>query len=887
MPAEAFQHREELTKTIARAWAGTGTTVLTGVYSGDGGVGKTQLAVAEFLAAEARCDLRVWVNASSRSSVLSTYSHAYSLATSFVNPPEDLEREAKMFLAWLATTKRPWLVVLDDLAEPADLRGLWPQGKHGRTLVTTRRRDAALRGAGRVVVPIGVFTPAESLSYLAEKLAHTDAPDDALEQADALAADLGQLPVALAQAVAVLIDQGWSCQQYRAQFADRSRSLRDLFPADAPADEYDRTVATVWSLAVDRADRLAPGGTVRPILELASVLDPNGIPEEIWHSAAVLSRFVTGQEAAQNQAARLDAASNNVRYALRSLHRLSLITHQAGGGAQAVRIHALVQRVTLEQLSAAELKRVAWLAADALTGIWPGVERDPTLARILRQNTATLVGRMPDLLWEGKAHPVLTRYGVSLGEAGLVWQAAQYWEDMTDSATRLLGTSHPDCLAARYELARWRGEAGDPFQALTALSELAGDRERILGRDHPDTLTTRHERARWQGETGDASGAADALVDLLEDRARVLGRAHPDTLTTRHEVAYHRGEAGDAKGAADALAELLKDRLQVLGPDHADTLATRHDLARWRGQAGDAKWARAAFADLLRDRCRVLGPDHPETMRTEHNLAYWKGQAGDIPGAVTTYCAVLEHRLRVLGPDHPEILRTRLNLARWLGEAGDPAQSAAAFAELVQDYQRVLGPNNPQTLRARNNLARWLGEAGDPAGAAAAFAELVQDYLRVLGPDNPYTLRTRYSLARWLGEAGDPAGAAAALAELVQDYLRVLGPDNPYTLHTRRSLARWLGEAGDPAGAAAALAELVQDYLRVLGPDNPYTLRTRYSLARWLGEAGDPAGAAAALAELVQDYLRVLGPDNPYTLRTRRSLARWQGESETTAPPPR
>ena len=459
-----------------------------------------------------------------------------------------------MFLAWLATTKRPWLVVLDDLAEPADLRGLRPQGKHGRTLVTTRRRDAALRGSGRVAVPIGVFTPAESLSYLRDKLAHADAPDNALEQADALAADLGHLPVALAQAAAVLIDQGWSCKEYRAQFADRSRSLGDLFPADAPADEYDRTVATVWSLAVDRADRLGPAGIVRPVLELASVLDPNGIPEQIWHSAAVLSRFVTatGQAATQNLMARLHAASENVHCALRSLHRLSLITHQAGGGAQAVRIHALVQRMTLEQLSTTELKRVAWLAADALTEIWPPVERDPTLARILRQNTATLVRRMPDLLWEGKAHPVLTRYGVSLGEAGLVWQAAQYWKGITDSATRLLGPSHPDCLAARYELARWRGEAGDPFQALTALSELVGDRERILGGDHPDTLTTRHERARWLGETGDASGAAAALVDLLEDRARVLGRAHPDTLITRHEVAYHRGEAGDAKGAADA-----------------------------------------------------------------------------------------------------------------------------------------------------------------------------------------------------------------------------------------------------------------------------------------------------------------------------------------------
>lgn len=37
-----------------------------------------------------------------------------------------------------------WLIVLDDVTDPADLNGLWPPASpHGRILVTTRRRDAA------------------------------------------------------------------------------------------------------------------------------------------------------------------------------------------------------------------------------------------------------------------------------------------------------------------------------------------------------------------------------------------------------------------------------------------------------------------------------------------------------------------------------------------------------------------------------------------------------------------------------------------------------------------------------------------------------------------------------------------------------------------------
>ncbi|MGW3098732.1 hypothetical protein ACWDCC_35420 [Streptomyces sp. NPDC001102] len=52
-----------------------------------------------------------------------------------------------------------------------------------------------------------------------------------------------------------------------------------------------------------------------------------------------------------------------------------------------------------------------------------------------------------------------------------------------------------------------------------------------LGADHRDTLAARHQLARWRGEAGDASGAAASLADLLDDGVRVLGADHPHTLS--------------------------------------------------------------------------------------------------------------------------------------------------------------------------------------------------------------------------------------------------------------------------------------------------------------------------------------------------------------------
>jgi hypothetical protein len=849
LAAEAFQERPELRAAIEVGLVSGGTAVVTQVVAGDGGTGKTQLATNAFTRAGDDMDLRVWVSATSRVAVLA----AYAQAAEIVQAPGaagvgEVEQRARLFLSWLATTDRSWLVVLDDAAEPAHLRGLWPQGKAGRVLVTTRRRDASLTGAGRVVIRVGVFTPAEAAGYLRDKLAPAlsrgDVPADVLDQVDELATDLGHLPVALAQAGAVVADAGITCAVYRDWFADRSRALAELFPTEAPADEYEHTVATAWSLAVEQADRLPPAGLARPALLLAAVLDPNGSPAQLWTAPPVLAFLHTHRRPAADSARPPPSdngaiAAAEAEAALRVLHRLSLASHDPHGGPRAVRVHALVQRATLDTLDLDVVAAAAGAAADALLAIWPLVESDPAVEQALRANTTTLAGRHPDALWQSGAHEVFFRVGRSLGEVGLVTHARDY------------------------------------FNQLVATSAL------VLGADHPDTLAARHQLARWHGEAGDPAGAAAAFEQLLTDRLRVLGPDHPDTLTTRHNLASCRGKAGDAVGAATAFQDLLVDRLRVLGPDHPATLISRHHLANWQGQAGDAARAAAAFEQLLTDRIRVLGPDHPHTLTTRGDLAFWRGETGDAAGAAAAFEQLLTDCLRILGADHPHTLDIRHSLARWCGEAGDPAGAAAAFQQLVPVCLRILGADHPNTLATRGTLAHWRGQAGDAAGAATAFKDLLADHLRVLGPDHPHTLDTRGNLAYWQGEAGDAAGAATAFEDLLADRLRVLGPDHPRTLNTRSSLAYWRGWAGDAAGAATAFKDLLTDHLRVLGPDHPHTLATRSDLARWQVEAGDAALAAAGLEDLLTDVLRVLGPNHPATLTTKRNLADWRRPADT------
>ena len=759
VPADRYQERQALAVLVdaltrGRAGLPVGASRAAGVVvSGLGGVGKSQLAArhAWQLWPDESVDVAVWVSAVSRDAVVTAYAEAATRVL-IEQDPRITDRSpgdaAGLFREWLAATSRRWLVVLDDVQDVADVRGLEPPpGPGGQVIVTSRLRDAALsRGAYRVI-ELDVFTAEEAVDYLTGVLGeHGKAADSG--QLRGLAEELGRLPLALGQAAVFIADQPMlGVADYRAMVADRRRTLDELTPPEESLPEHQATVAATWSLSIERADQTgdAGQGVARPLLEVASLLDPHGIPLEVFTSPAVLDHLAA--------AVGREVARDVVIDGLTRLHRFSLVTLVS---ARAVSVHALVQRAVRDTVSADRLHALAHATADALQAVWPEIDTtDPDLAQTLRSGTAMVHAHTTPALWTPGLHAVLARVGGSLGHTGQVAAAMTHWRDLQRQAHDHHGPDHPDTLTARHEVARWRGESGDPAGAAAQYEMLLADRLRVLGADHPDTLITRTNLARWRGEIGDLAGAAAQYEALLADHLRVLGPDHPDTLTTRNNLAFMRGEAGDRDGAVAEFEALLADRLRILGPDDPHTLNTRANLAALRGKGGDPARPVAEYEALLTDHLRILGAGHPNTFTIRSNLAHWRGKAGDAASSVSEYEALLTDHLRALGPDHPDTLITRANLARWRGEAGDPARATTEYEALLADRLRILGPDHPQTLLTRANLAYLWGTTGDPARAATEYEALLADYLRIVGHDHPAVSTIRASLSRWQREAGD------------------------------------------------------------------------------------------------------------------------------------
>ncbi|MGC5278794.1 hypothetical protein [Actinomadura citrea] len=462
---------------------------------------------------------------------------------------------AEKFLVWAeTTTDRGWLVVLDDVRRAADVNGWWPpagtSAAGGQVVVTTRLREAALARADHHCVEVGIYTGQEADSYLKARL--DDRADTVARQA--LARDLGHLPLALAQAAAYIVNADISCADYRDRFA--TRLLAQAVPGrESLPDEQERIVTATWEMSLDLVDDL-PGqvhlaGLARPVMYLASVLDPAGIPQTALTSPPALEYLTTylPESAPDTDAANATpdlVDAEMVDEVLRVLHRYSLLLdHDRHATHREIRVHQLVQHATRENLASAKygpelFTELAHTAADALLRIWPQTEPD-YLGQILRANATALQQCTGGALCSPstRTHPVLETAANSLGRAGQV-SAAIAAHTALHETSGSFGPDDPYTLAARANLAYWRGEAGDAAGAAAALQELLADLLRVLGPHHPNTLRTRHNLATWRGEPGDAAGAAAALQELLADLLRVLGPHHPNTQRARGNLAYWR-----------------------------------------------------------------------------------------------------------------------------------------------------------------------------------------------------------------------------------------------------------------------------------------------------------------------------------------------------------
>ena len=519
-------------------------------------------------------------------------------------------------------------------------------GGAGHVLITSRAH-----GWAEVAVPVEVDVLArrESVAILQDRAGLPD------EDADRVAAALGDLPLAIAQAAGYLAETGMPAGEYAGLVGSRAAELL----GEGRPPSYPRPLAVVTVLALDRLAGQDPAAA--DVAGACAFLAPEPVPAQ-WFTGA----------AAHLPAGLADTVTDPVawRQVLGRLSRSALARADPGG----LLMHRLTQAIIRsslppEQAAAARALAETILAASCprdadAPGTWAAWAR--LLPHLLALDPAA--SSNPDLrqLAYNAAWYLVAR-GDFRGGHNLASRLYRQWGQR-------LGPDHPNTLMAGNALAFALGQMGRSGDARQVTEDILARRRRMLGEDQPDTLTSASNLAITLRALGETQAARELDEDTLAHKRRVLGEDHPDTLGSANGLASDLRALGEIQAARELDEDTLARKRRVLGEDHPSTLGSANGLASDLRALGEIQAARELDEDTLARKRRVLGEDHPSTLGSASNLASDLRALGEIQAARELDEDTLARRHRVLGEDHPDTLASASNLAvdlRTLGETED------------------------------------------------------------------------------------------------------------------------------------------------------------------------------------------------------------------------
>jgi hypothetical protein len=787
-----------LTELRRRLGAEEGTLVVQALY-GLGGVGKTQLAIEYAHRFAADYDLVWWIDA--EQPVLIPDQLAALAARLDLAVGSTVADTVDRLLAELRNRDR-WLLIFDNAERPADVTDYRPGGA-GHVLITSRFPGWGALG-GRLEVD--VLARAETVALLRARI-----PGLGEELADALAAELGDLPLAAAQAAGYLEQTDLPAGDYLRRFRARRADL--LARGDVVG--YAGRIDTAWALSLDRLRGEDPAAV--QLLELAAFLAPEPIPLSLVGDHADLL-----DEPLHATAADPDALADTVG----ALVGYSLARRHPDG----FQVHRLVQAAIRHRLAPDQQKATARRVIALLAAASPG---DP--------------------------------------EESVSWPA---YAEMAPHvlATAPLGDSSSAGRQSVLDTIRYLQAHGDSH-ASRAVCEARLDRWRaILGPDHPDTLAVASRLTFGLIFTGEARPARTLGEDTLQRCRRILGPDHSTTLLAATGLTLALNERGKAEAARALAQDTLQRSRGVFGPDHARTLWAATALTSALVQRGEVEPARALGEDTLQRLRRVFGSDHTTTLSAAAALTHALAQLGEAEQARDLGQDTLERGRRMLGADNLITLWAAGALTDALAQLGEAQQARDLGEDTLQRCRRAFVPNNLITLLAASALTGALVRLGEAEPARDLGQDTLQRCRRVLGPDHPTALSAAAALTGALVSVGEAEPARGLGQDTLQRCRRVFGPDHMQTLWAAAALTAALVSVGEVESARALGQDTLERCHRVLGSVHPITLRTATGLIQALVELGEAESARDLGQDTLQRCRRVLGPDHPTTLWAASAL---------------
>jgi tetratricopeptide (TPR) repeat protein len=561
---------------------------------------------------------------------------------------------------WLRGTKSGrWILVLDNvddtafLLEPGGsnrgaqgrsngsdaLFGYLPVCDQGSILITTRSEDAARKLVEHSdMIRVGAMKDEDALRLLEKKLG--DRVD--IEDAPDLARELENMPLALTQAAAYLMQMGGRCsvRKYldKLRKSDKSKtSILDEDAGDLRRDlESRNSIFLTWQISFEHVHKTRPSAA--ELLSLMSFCDRQAIPEELVRrrngnedaGAQERSREHDKDDVGESSSDSADseedvfvvddgreylddAFDKDVRV-LQGYSFVSLTTDPS-----VFEMHRLVQVATRKWLkSHGQLEQWKEQYIDNLCALFPpGTYENWSRCQIYYPHAQSAAELKP------KEREALKWATIMYNAAWYAWTrvGADDAEKMAVASLKVrvktLGEYDEYTLSSQGMLALAKQSKGRWDEAEELEVQVMETTKKVLGAEHPDTLTSMGNLASTYWNQGRWKEAEELQVQVMETTKKVVGAEHPDTLRSMGNLALTYSNQGRWDETEELEVQVMETRKKVIGAEHPDTLTSMGNLASTYRNQGRWKEAEELEVQVMETtkkarRNRVGKRTHPD-----------------------------------------------------------------------------------------------------------------------------------------------------------------------------------------------------------------------------------------------------------------------------------
>ena len=622
-------HAQPWLGKIEKAFSGPGSAARRVVIQGQGGIGKTAMALEyAYRQADDYPGGVYWLPAESGlgPAVMELAGRMEEDGLDCGIREGRSEKEAvRCFLGFLKGRGRS-LIVLDNVEDPALAERFNP--READLILTTRLTE--------LPYPlIAMDLPQESqaldifLAYAGKERAELSGSE--LEQAGYICQKAGELPYALELLGILARGEGL------VNLAGRLDRIADL------STKTRLPISQVLALAGQEFDH--PGaGEALPFL---GYLDPDDL------TARVLA---LAMETEEDEAARI----------LSSLARLSVVKAKAEGG---YTIHRLTQEAARAEDQGS---LVGSRTARAVTAFIDGVTKSSAYKQgyFLIPHLVHLAGMAAQ-----KSGPEeFPEIGQVDSWANFFWQSGFYEYSERLNRTTLAriqnhkGAEHPDCGDRLNDIAVTVREQGRYEEAEELFRQALALGEKTMGTEHPDYAVRLNNLAtvyKFQKKYGEAE---ELYRKALEITAKTTGEASPEYAIRLNNLAGVISDRGDHQEAEELYRKAMEIDEKTIGEKHPQYALRLNNLAGSVRDQGRYQEAEELYRRALALDAELLGRDHPDFAIDLANLGHAVRGQGRKDEALELYRQAIDIFRERLGPDHPYTGMTQGHLDALLRE---------------------------------------------------------------------------------------------------------------------------------------------------------------------------------------------------------------------------